>query len=176
MVLGSGIRDPRSGIRKKPIPDPGSRGQKAPDPWSRILIRNTGAYPDHPFRLTFSISVGHFCPPGSGSETQQNTGHKKKIPVLRCWMLKFSFRPPKPGFSSGSAIWIPIHDSTESLDTLRDSRNPQDYRERQRFILFLHGCTQGVNKRCRLSWLTNSALVYGMHPNAGRGRLRGLSQ
>jgi len=28
MVLGSGIRDPRSGIRKKPIPDPGSRGQK----------------------------------------------------------------------------------------------------------------------------------------------------
>jgi hypothetical protein len=48
MVLGSGIRDPRSGIRdprsgirdpgsgirKKPIPDPGSRGQKAPDPGS----------------------------------------------------------------------------------------------------------------------------------------------
>jgi hypothetical protein len=24
MGLGSGIRDPRSGIRKKPIPDPGS--------------------------------------------------------------------------------------------------------------------------------------------------------
>jgi hypothetical protein len=47
MVLGSGIRDPRSGIRKKPIPDPGSRIQgskrhripdpgvkKAPDPGS----------------------------------------------------------------------------------------------------------------------------------------------
>ncbi len=49
MVLGSGIRDPRSGIRdprsgirKKPIPDPGSRGQKAPNPGSRIRIRNTG--------------------------------------------------------------------------------------------------------------------------------------
>ncbi len=41
MVLESGIRDPRSGIRKKPIPDPGSRGQKAPDPGSRIWIRNT---------------------------------------------------------------------------------------------------------------------------------------
>jgi hypothetical protein len=32
-----GIRDPRSGIRNKPIPDPGSRGQKGtqsriPDP------------------------------------------------------------------------------------------------------------------------------------------------
>ena len=42
MVLGSGIRDPGSRIRKKPILDPGSRGQKAPDPGSRIQIRNTG--------------------------------------------------------------------------------------------------------------------------------------
>jgi hypothetical protein len=34
MGLGSGIRDqsPGSGIRKIPIPDPGSRGQKGPDP------------------------------------------------------------------------------------------------------------------------------------------------
>ena len=43
MVLGSGIRDPRSGIRDPEetysgsrIPDPGSRGQKAPNPGSRI--------------------------------------------------------------------------------------------------------------------------------------------
>ncbi len=47
MGLGYGIRDPRSGIWKKPIPDPGSRGQKGtgswiPDPGSRIWIRNTG--------------------------------------------------------------------------------------------------------------------------------------
>jgi hypothetical protein len=34
MVLGSEIRDP-----EKPIPDPGSRGQK--DTGSRIRIRNT---------------------------------------------------------------------------------------------------------------------------------------
>jgi hypothetical protein len=40
MALGSGIRDPRSGIQKKPIPDPGSRGQKGTG--SRIQIRNTG--------------------------------------------------------------------------------------------------------------------------------------
>ncbi len=33
---GSEIRDP-----EKPIPDPGSRGQKAPDPRSQIRIRNT---------------------------------------------------------------------------------------------------------------------------------------
>ncbi len=37
---GFGIRDPRSGIRKKPIPDSGSRGQKVTG--SRIRIRNTG--------------------------------------------------------------------------------------------------------------------------------------
>jgi hypothetical protein len=40
MGLGFGIRDPGSGIRKKPIPDPGSRGQKGTG--SRIRIRNTG--------------------------------------------------------------------------------------------------------------------------------------
>jgi hypothetical protein len=38
---GSGIRDLGSGIRKNPIPDPGSRGQKGTDPGSRIRIRNT---------------------------------------------------------------------------------------------------------------------------------------
>jgi hypothetical protein len=45
MGLGSGIRDQGSGIRdqgsiKKPILDPGYRGQKAPDPRSGTL--NTG--------------------------------------------------------------------------------------------------------------------------------------
>jgi hypothetical protein len=40
MVLGSGIWDPRSGIRKKPIPDPGSRGQKG----TGSRIRNTESY------------------------------------------------------------------------------------------------------------------------------------
>ncbi len=32
----------------------------------------------------------------------------------------------------------------------------------------MHG-SQGITKRCRLSWLTNSALVYG--PNAGGGEV-----
>jgi len=41
MSLGSGIRDPGSGINLFRIPDPGSRGQKAPNPGSRIRIRNT---------------------------------------------------------------------------------------------------------------------------------------
>ncbi len=38
---GSEIRDPRTEIREKPIPDPGSRGQKGTG--SRIRIRNTGS-------------------------------------------------------------------------------------------------------------------------------------
>ena len=42
MVLGSGKRDPGSGKNLFRIPDPGSRGQKAPNPGSRIRIRNTG--------------------------------------------------------------------------------------------------------------------------------------
>jgi hypothetical protein len=41
MGLGSGIRDLGSGIQKKPIPDPGSRGQKGTG--SRIRIRNTAS-------------------------------------------------------------------------------------------------------------------------------------
>ncbi len=43
-IYGFGIRDPRSGIRKKPIPDPGSRCQKGTG--SRIRIRNTGKTED----------------------------------------------------------------------------------------------------------------------------------
>jgi hypothetical protein len=38
---GSEIRDPGSGKNLFRIPVPGSRGQKAPDPGSRIRIRNT---------------------------------------------------------------------------------------------------------------------------------------
>jgi hypothetical protein len=37
-----GIRDPRSGIRNKPIPDPGSRGQKGTQ--SRITWKTRGKY------------------------------------------------------------------------------------------------------------------------------------
>jgi hypothetical protein len=51
MVLGSGIRDPESGIRKKPIPDPGSRIQGSkripiPDPGSgsATLLGGTSVY------------------------------------------------------------------------------------------------------------------------------------
>jgi hypothetical protein len=37
-------------------------------------------------------------------------------------------------------------------------------------------CPQGVTKRCRLSWLTNSALVCEPKWGVGGGGLRGLSQ
>ncbi len=36
-----------------------------------------------------------------------------------------------------------------------------------RFAWHVEGYTQGVTKRCRLSWLTNSALVY--EPKCGGG-------
>jgi hypothetical protein len=48
------IRDPRSGIRKKFIPDPG--GKKAPDPGSQIRIRIRNTDPE----LLFIIKIsGH---------------------------------------------------------------------------------------------------------------------
>jgi hypothetical protein len=44
MRFWSGIQNPKSGISKKHIPDPGFRGQKGTG--SRIRIRNTdGTYP-----------------------------------------------------------------------------------------------------------------------------------
>ncbi len=73
------VWDPRSGIREKPIPDPGSRGQKGTG--SRIRIRNTAV-------------VGNFCPladwfrihSGSGSETLEgnklNDSKKRGFPSL----------------------------------------------------------------------------------------------
>jgi hypothetical protein len=41
MVLGSGIRDPGSGKNLFRIPDPGVKKHPIPDPGSRIRIRNT---------------------------------------------------------------------------------------------------------------------------------------
>ncbi len=55
MVLGSGIRDPRSGIRKKPIPDPGSRGRKGTG--SRIRIRNTEHLKLIIKRVAFTLNI-----------------------------------------------------------------------------------------------------------------------
>jgi hypothetical protein len=50
------------------------------------------------------------------------------------------------------------------------------YMKRFWVYLFINACYQGVTKRCCLSWLTNSALVY--EPKCGRmvgGGVRGLS-
>ncbi len=74
MALGSGIRDPGSGIRKKPITDPGSRGQKGtgsriPDPDPQHCIPDTD--PDSEF-LTIpdpGVKKARIPNPGSGSET-----------------------------------------------------------------------------------------------------------
>jgi hypothetical protein len=62
------IRDPRSGIRKKPIPDPGSRGQKGTG--SRIRIRNTEKKYDNKFFSPLSF-VAVF---GSGMGKNQDPG------------------------------------------------------------------------------------------------------
>jgi hypothetical protein len=61
---GLGIRDPRTGIRKKPIPDPGSRGQKGTG--SQIRIRNTVIFPQfvgsfHSYFLSYIyLIISHY--------------------------------------------------------------------------------------------------------------------
>jgi hypothetical protein len=51
-------------------------------------------------------------------------------------------------------------------------------RDKLNLLKAIRGCSQGVTKRCRLSWLTNSALVYDPKclERRGGGELRGLSQ
>jgi hypothetical protein len=51
---------------------------------------------------------------------------------------------------------LPVHITVHLLDPLPNLEN--------RFQTYL---SRGVTKRCRLSWLTNSALAYSMSPNAG---------
>jgi hypothetical protein len=54
------VWDPGSEIRKKPIPDPGSRGQKGSE--SRIRIRNTArALTVTPTKNTLTVPQKGFC-------------------------------------------------------------------------------------------------------------------
>jgi hypothetical protein len=57
------IRDPRSGIRKKSIPDPDPRSRiqgvkkhRIPDPASRIRIRNTG-FENFVYKVTHNLFI-----------------------------------------------------------------------------------------------------------------------
>jgi hypothetical protein len=64
----------------------------------------------------------------------------------------------------------PVRGGTRRL--LRHGRSQVTIVEIKCELVYSH---QGVTKRCRLSWLTNSALVYESKCG-GRGELRGLSQ
>jgi hypothetical protein len=67
MLSNIWVWDPGSGIRKKPIPDPGSRGQKGTG--SRIRIRNTGFN---------EVS-------GSGSRRAKMTNNNRKNLEISCF-------------------------------------------------------------------------------------------
>ncbi len=56
---GFGIRDPRAGIRKKPIPDPGSRGQKGSDPGSGSATLLSSHHIKNVAQLNSFISIKH---------------------------------------------------------------------------------------------------------------------
>ncbi len=67
--------DPRSGIRKKPIPDPGVK--KAPDPVSRI--RNSDPDPDPAQNLDADPDPD---PDPGGEGAEQSSCKTKSVPVL----------------------------------------------------------------------------------------------
>jgi hypothetical protein len=103
MGLGSGIRDPRSGIRKKPIPDPGSRGQKGTG--SRIRIRNTGSRQQSCPPTTLNcISLRMRCltfeqfswrsPPGQQPWPPRTTRHYTSSRMRSLTFAQFSWRSP----------------------------------------------------------------------------------
>ncbi len=91
-IYGFGIRDPRSG--KKPIPDPGSMGQKGTG--SRIRIRNNSG--------SRSVSQRY----GSGSFY-----HQAKIEEKKTWFLLFF------DFSMTFNLWTKCHGSATLVYTLQ---------------------------------------------------------
>jgi hypothetical protein len=76
MGLGSGIRDPRSGIRKKTIPDPGVK--KAPDPGSGPA---TLVISIHNFRSSSGSGSVIYYGSGSGSTSQKVTVPTVPVPA-----------------------------------------------------------------------------------------------
>jgi hypothetical protein len=70
-----GIRDPRSGIRKKPIPDPGSRGQKG----TGSRIRNTEY---NPRKFNLIIKIYDFMIFAVARYTKMNTMRRIHLPMV----------------------------------------------------------------------------------------------
>jgi len=72
-----GIRDPRSGIRNKPIPDPGSRIQGS----KRQRIPNPQHRPKHNFFLSYLLSIAHiyYC----NIPAPRSTGSTFKLPIAK---------------------------------------------------------------------------------------------
>jgi hypothetical protein len=81
------VWDPGSEIRKKPIPDPGSRGQKCTG--SQTRIRNTACIKGKMFRFNFG---GPLCFWPLALKL------KSHIPVFKLNIFPFSFSPPKNAF------------------------------------------------------------------------------
>jgi hypothetical protein len=80
------VWDPGSGIGKKPILDPGSRGQKSTG--SRIRIRNNA----------FSILFGSFCPSGSVVEPKAKPEEPYLFALAEPERITVPDAVPKPDF------------------------------------------------------------------------------
>ncbi len=91
------VWDPRSGIRKKPFPDPGSRGQKGTG--SRIRIRNIAFFKDKKSKWShknsgIKVCFYSFClmMEGSGSEPLTNGSGSGSRRPRNIWILRILIR------------------------------------------------------------------------------------
>jgi hypothetical protein len=108
-IYGVGIQDPRSGIRKKPIPDPGSRGQKGtvshafsvPLPEEKNLGQFSKNY--RTFKPKLSISSKKY---GVGIQDPRSGIRKKPIPDPgsrgQKGTVSHELSLPPPGIEPGS--------------------------------------------------------------------------
>ncbi len=79
-----GIRDPRSGIRNKPIPDPGSRGiKKAPDPGSGSATLYEIIRTRHFAKRANFLSLCHLCRICSTKHSGEVVGALRSSEVYR---------------------------------------------------------------------------------------------
>ena len=116
---------------------------------------------------------------------------KSTVPHKLRFLAKLLHIPKRAkNYNKGTYVRLPVPQSLAAKERYRARRfgtvpSARTGAEKQElfgyiylrsFITNKYGVYQGVTKRCRLSWLTNSVLVY--EPNCGGGlhAMRGLGQ
>ncbi len=120
------------------------------------------------------VSVSHIViNPVSACRSTGSGSSPRCLTTCRSWRRSNSCsrrrrRTPRDAWSKSSGY---TRRATGQSSTRQGRDNPSIENKRRLFALFVK---QGVTKRCRLPWLTNSALVY--EPKCGEGEKVAWSQ